>query len=145
MVLNYGHIISIGALDNLWMRAGRRSKEKRWCQQISLCISAGEAHQSHSMCKGNWKNQYLAFTPSIVEAAREIARSWMNLQCLKLILKMTLYLDQILMKTLMNRMYRYIRPSFLSWTHPSDYNLYTYTSQIPKLHEFLISQWVCTV
>ena len=145
MVLSYGRIIAIGALDNLWMGAGRSQRRKGGARKF-LFVSQWEKHTKVTpSVRETGKKQYSAFTSSVVEAARKIARSWMNLQCLKLILKMTLYLGQIFMKISTNRMYRYIRPSFHSWTHPSDYNLYTYTSQVPKLHEFLISQLVCTV
>ena len=145
VVLSCGHIIATGALDNLWMGAGRSQRRKGGASKFLFASQWAKHTKVTPSVRESGKKQYSAFTSSIVEAAREIARSWMNLQCLKSILKMTLYLGQIFMKTLTNRMYRYIRPSFHSWTHPSDYNLYAYTSQVPKLHEFLISRLICTV
>lgn len=52
-----------------------------------------------------------------------------------------LFWCQIFIKTLTNRMYWYIGPSTDLWTHSSDYNLHTYTSQVSKMCGFFIGQF----
>ena len=75
MVLSCGHIIATGALDNLWMGAGRSQRRKGGASKFLFASQWVKHTKVTPSVRESGKKQYSAFTSSIVEAAREIARS----------------------------------------------------------------------